>query len=322
MKTKIINILKNADGYVSGQELSDTLGVSRTAVWKAINSLRESGYEIKSSTNKGYMLNSVPFVINENEIKDNLHTRIFGKDIFILDSVDSTNTYAKELGAKGYKSGTVVVAREQTNGKGRLGREWVSQKDGGIWFSVLLRPDLSPMEISGVTPLAGLAVCKAINQYCSLNCKIKWPNDVIIGNKKLVGILTEMVAEFDAVEYIVIGIGINCNFSSFSEDIQNKATSLSIETGSKINQSKLLAKILECMEKEMLSSGCKLNTVNLQEYTKLCATIGRKISFFRANNKVSAVAMDIDQSGELIVMMNDGTTCNINAGEVTVQGIY
>ena len=196
MQKKILDILLNTDDFISGQEISERLGVSRQAVWKSINALKEKGYEIQSVTNRGYRLVSSPNYLNESSLKSLLHNRIIGKNLIVLDSVDSTNDYLKKLGNEGCENGTVVIAREQTKGKGRLGRTWQSKKDDGIAFSVLLRPNAAPSEVSAITPLAGLAVCKAIREYTKLDCVIKWPNDIIVGRKKLVGILTEMSAEF------------------------------------------------------------------------------------------------------------------------------
>ena len=243
MQGKILKLLLDADNYISGQAISEKLSVSRQAVNKSIMSLRNKGYEIESVTNKGYLLKKCPNVLNEELIKYNLKTDILGKKIKVLDSVTSTNDYLKKSGAKGEENGTIIVAREQTAGKGRLGRVWQTKKDDGIAFSILLRPELSPVEVSSITPLTGLAVCKAINDFCMLDSKIKWPNDVIVGRKKLVGILTEMSAEFDKVEYIVIGIGINVEHTVFPEEIAHKATSILLETGRHIDKNKFLSLI-------------------------------------------------------------------------------
>ncbi len=194
MQKKIIELLTKTDGYVSGSEISEQLGVSRQAVWKAINSLKEQGYKIDSVTNRGYRLVAYPPHLNEPAIEKHLKTSVIGKNLIVLDEVGSTNDYLKKLGADGCENGTVAVAREQTQGKGRLGRVWKAKKDDSITFSFLLRPKIAPSEVSSITPLAGLAVCKAIREFTGLDCRIKWPNDIIIGKKKLVGILTEMSA--------------------------------------------------------------------------------------------------------------------------------
>lgn len=322
MQKKILDILLNTDDFISGQEISEKLGVSRQAVWKSINALKEKGYEIQSVTNRGYRLVSSPNYLNESSLKSLLHNKIIGKNLIVLDSVNSTNDYLKKLGNEGCENGTVVAAREQTKGKGRLGRTWQSKKDDGIAFSVLLRPSVAPSEVSAITPLAGLAVCKAIREYTKLDCVIKWPNDIIVGRKKLVGILTEMSAEFDAVEYVITGIGINVDHTSFPEDIAFKATSLLLETGRHIDKNEFLACVLEHLENEFVKNNLELTPTALSEYTDLCATVGRSVTFQRGTRRISGMAVGISEHGELKVMMSDGTICLVNSGEVTVQGIY
>ena len=322
MQKKILDILLNADDFISGQEISEKLGVSRQAVWKSINALKEKGYEIQSVTNRGYRLVSSQNYLNESSLKSLLHNKIIGKNLIVLDSVNSTNDYLKKLGNEGCDNGTVVAAREQTRGKGRLGRTWQSKKDDGIAFSVLLRPNVAPSEVSAITPLAGLAVCKAIREYTKLDCVIKWPNDIIIGRKKLVGILTEMSAEFDAVEYVITGIGINVDHTSFPEEIAFKATSLLLETGRHIDKNEFLACVLEHLENEFVKNNLELTPTALSEYTDLCATVGRSVTFQRGTRRISGMAVGVSEHGELKVMMSDGTICLVNSGEVTVQGIY
>lgn len=322
MQKKILDILLNADDFISGQEISEKLGVSRQAVWKAINALKGKGYEIQSVTNRGYRLVSSPNYLNESSLKSLLHNKIIGKNMIVLDSVNSTNDYLKKLGNEGCENGTVVAAREQTKGKGRLGRTWQSKKDDGIAFSVLLRPSVAPSEVSAITPLAGLAVCKAIREYTKLDCVIKWPNDIIVGRKKLVGILTEMSAEFDAVEYVITGIGINVDHTSFPEEIAFKATSLLLETGRHIDKNEFLACVLEHLENEFVKNNLELTPTALSEYTDLCATVGRSVTFQRGTRRISGMAVGVSNHGELKVMMSDGTICLVNSGEVTVQGIY
>jgi BirA family biotin operon repressor/biotin-[acetyl-CoA-carboxylase] ligase len=322
MQDKVLEILTNADDYISGQEISAQLGVSRQSIWKAVNALKEKGYKIHSVTNRGYRLIALPDYLNEPALRHYLHNTIIGKNLIVLETVGSTNDYLKELGNNGAENGTVVTAREQTKGKGRLGRVWQNQKDDCLAFSFLLRPNMTPSEVSSLTPLAGLAVCKAIRKYTNLNCKIKWPNDIIVGNKKLVGILTEMSAEFGAVEYIITGIGINVGHTSFPDDIAHKATSIFLETGRKIDKNEFLASVLEEIEKEFIKNDLRLTPKALEEYTSLCATIGKNIIFGKGMQEMSGKAVGIDANGELKVLLADGSICNVNSGEVTVQGIY
>lgn len=319
---KIILEMLTTDEYVSGQDISEKLGVSRQAIWKSIKALRDKGYEIDSVTNKGYRLVSLPDYLNEESISKYLDTKIIGKNIVSLDEVTSTNDYLKTLGNEGCENGTVVTARKQTKGKGRLGRVWQSNKDDCVAFSILLRPNIAPNEVASITPLAGLAVCKAIREYTKLDCMIKWPNDIIVGKKKLVGILTEMSAEFDAVEYIITGIGINVDHTSFPEEIAYKATSILLETGRHINKNEFLACVLKYIEKDFLSNNLELTSSAVDQYTSMCATVGKNVTFTRGSRTISGVAVGIESTGELKVMLSDGTICKINSGEVTVQGIY
>lgn len=322
MQNKILDILAGADDYVSGQAISEQLGVSRQAVWKGINALKERGYKINSVQNKGYKIVSFPDALDCGVVKANLNNKIIGKNLIVLDSVGSTNDYLKKLGDDGAESGTVVAAREQISGKGRLGRVWQSKKDDNIAFSVLLRPQMAPYEVSAVTPLAGLAVCKALREYTKLDCMIKWPNDIVSGRKKLVGILTEMSAEFDAVEYIVTGIGINVDQAVFPEEIEYKATSVLLETGRHFDKNKLLACVLEHLENEFLSKDLRLSSSALAQYTEMCVSVGKRVTFMRGTRRISGMAVGVASNGELKIMLSDGSICCVNSGEVTVQGIY
>ena len=321
-QNRILEILTKSTEYVSGQALAQQLGVSRQAVWKEIKSLRERGYEIESVTNRGYRLTAMPDYLNAPAVKAALKTKIIGCELTVLDSVGSTNDFLKMRGNDGCKSGAVVAAREQVKGKGRLGRVWQSKKDENLAFSFLLRPRIAPNEVACVTPLAGLAVCKALRSFTGLDCKIKWPNDVIVGRKKLSGILTEMSAEFDAVEYIITGIGINVDQAAFPEEIAYKATSLLLESGRHYDKNKLLACLLNQLEEEFIKNNLELSPEALSEYSELCATVGKNVTFTRGSRRVSGMAVGVAENGELKIMLSDGSVCYVNSGEVTAQGIY
>lgn len=322
MQNRIAKILYSSHSYVSGQLISDKLGVSRQAVNKAVAALRSKGFEIDSVRKKGYILKSLPTALCEEAISCQLQTAVVGKSLIVLDSVGSTNDYLKELGAKGAEAGTVVIAREQTAGKGRLGRSWQSKKDDCVALSVLLRPNKTPMEISSITPLTGLAMCRAINDFCMLNSRIKWPNDIIVGKKKIVGILTELSAEFDRIEFVVTGIGINVSQAEFPDDIAHKATSVLLETGRHINKNAFVAFVLNRLERELVNSHYSLSGQAVDEYSELCATIGRQVTFTRGRRKITGMAVSVNSSGELEVMLSNGIIAKVNSGEVTVQGIY
>lgn len=265
---------------------------------------------------------SDPDILSVDGVREHLDTKLIGKKIIVLESIDSTNSYLKKAGFSGEESGTVVIAREQTSGKGRLGRKWKSNKDDSVIFSVILRPQLSLCEISAITLLSGLAVCVAVRDLCNIDCRIKWPNDIIVNNKKLSGMLTEMSTEPDGTVFTVTGIGINASQTAFESDIAHKATSLFMLTGKNIDKNRFLATILGYMEKYLTDNDCRLTEETVNEYTHLCATIGREVKFTRDNREVCGKAISVDRIGQLEVLMSDGRTEKVNSGEVTVQGIY
>ena len=260
--------------------------------------------------------------LNACAVKQMLKTGVLGRELVVLESAGSTNDILKDMAAKGASSGMVVAAREQTQGKGRLGRAWHSPKDECLMFSVLLRPNTSPRGAAAITQLTGLAVCRAIAELTGIDCKIKWPNDIIAGGKKLAGILTEMSAEQDSVDYVVTGIGINVLQSSFPEELAHKATSLLLETGKGFDQNNLLAALLARLEHCYTETRLSLTDRALGEYSALCATLGRQVSFVRGGAVHSGRAEAIAPGGELLVRLGSGETVPVGSGEVTVQGIY
>ena len=211
MKTELLKILRESDGYVSGQQLCERFHVSRTAVWKVIQQLKEEGYEVEAVKNRGYRIMATPDVITAEEISSRLHTDWMAENCIYLESVDSTNNYAKRIAEDGTPSGTLVVADEQTGGKGRRGRSWSTPKGSNIAMTLLLRPRFRPEHASRMTLLAAMAVTCGIRRVTGLEAGIKWPNDVVVNGHKVCGILTEMNTEVDYIKYVVIGIGINVN---------------------------------------------------------------------------------------------------------------
>lgn len=315
MKQKILDILSNNNDYISGEKISELLNISRTAVWKHIKSLKNAGYEIVSVTNRGYKLVSSPDILNADLIKSGLKTDFIAQNVVYYDETDSTNTQAKLH--SDMPDGTLFISEVQTVGKGRRGRSWSSPKGSGIWMSFLLKPSLLPSDVAQITLIAGLAVCRALGN----NAKIKWPNDIVIGSKKVCGILTEMSAEINCVNYVVCGIGINVNTVSFDEELSEKATSLFIETGMHHKRVPIVRKIAEEFEplyKEFLESGMK-NII--PAYRSECITIGREVSVIYQNKTINGKAIGIDNDGSLVVETAD-TTIIVSSGEVSVRGIY
>ncbi len=322
MKAKILSMLKESGDFISGETLSRKLGVSRTTIWNNINLLKSSGYVIESVTNRGYRLVKCPEALDISIISDKLDTAFIGKEIRIMQTVDSTNEEVKRCAAAGAKSGLIVAADTQTAGKGRLGRVWSSESGYGLYFTILIRPEISPTEISSLTLAAGYAVCLAIREYTGCDAKIKWPNDVIINNKKVCGILTEMTAQSDRIDFLAIGIGINVNHSTFPDSIINKATSLFLEAGEKIDRNKFFNCLIKKLDKVLSSFLVSISLEDINTFKMLCATIGRRVSVKRGNTTVEGTAVDITPRGELIIIDNENNEIPINSGEVTVQGIY
>ena len=229
MKTEILRKLRNSEEYVSGQSICNELGVSRTAIWKVINQLKEEGYVFDAVQNKGYKISSYPDVITKSEIESQLDDKNIIKKIQFFEEIDSTNTQAKLYAEQGEESGTLFVAEKQNGGRGRRGHNWISPAGSGIWMTLLLRPDIEPVNACMLTIVSAMAVTSAIKreaneQGVDIECQIKWPNDVVVNKKKMCGILTEMSAQMEAVNYVVIGIGINVNTTHFDDEI--KATAL------------------------------------------------------------------------------------------------
>lgn len=315
MKQRILDMLKSAGGYISGEKISETLGITRSAVWKHVSALKKNGYIIESVKNRGYRLVSSPDIIVEDDIKKSLNTEFVGQNIFFYDETDTTNERAKANSAE--PDGSVFIAEVQTHGKGSRGRGWTSPRGTGIWHSILLKPDISTSEVSQITLVAGLAVCRAVG----LGAKIKWPNDIVIGGKKICGILTEMSAEIDMVNYIVCGIGVNVNMESFDSEIQHRATSMYIESGVKYCRNDVIARLLnefeDCYKKFLEGGLCAI----LDEYKRNCITVGREVSVIFNKETVCGTAVDVDEKGALVVKTESGRI-SVMSGNVDVRGIY
>lgn len=322
MKTEILAMLRGTDGYVSGQELCNKFGVSRTAVWKAINQLKEAGYGIEAVSNKGYHLVSVPDVMNETELKSILNTSWAGQELFYYDRIDSTNTKAKELAEQGYPSGTLIVANQQIAGRGRRGRSWDSPSGSGIFMTLMLKPDINPNHASMLTLVAALATAKAISEVTGRQAGIKWPNDIVLNGKKICGILTEMSAQFDYINHIVIGIGINVHTEEFPEELRETASSLLLECGRHFHRADIIEKTLEYFERYY---AVFLETEDLsglmREYNAILVNIQKMVKVLDPKEPYEGKAMGITPKGELIVDTWESRKL-VSSGEVSVRGIY
>ena len=323
MKEEILRLLRSADGYISGQELCNRFGVSRTAVWKAINQLKEAGYEIEAQQNKGYRLMAAPDLMTEAEIKSLMHTEWVAKEVLYFDTIDSTNTKAQELAEKGYPSGTLVVADKQESGKGRRGRSWVSPSGTGIFMTLMIKPDINPNNASMLTLVAALAVAKGITSVTGEEALIKWPNDIVVNSKKVCGILTEMNAQFDYINHIVVGIGINVHNESFPEEISQMASSLMIEAGGKrFHRAQIIAETMSYFE-QYYDTFLKTQDLSalVREYDELLVNRNKSVRVLDPKEPFDGKAMGITPKGELIVDTWESRKL-VSSGEVSVRGIY
>jgi BirA family transcriptional regulator, biotin operon repressor / biotin---[acetyl-CoA-carboxylase] ligase len=320
-RSKLLAIFSEHEGeFVSGQKISDQLGCSRTAVWKHIEELRQVGYELEAVQRKGYRIMSKPDRVSSNEIQLGLKTEFIGRAIHYEEVVDSTQKIAHVLSNEDAPEGTVVVAEQQTAGRGRLNRSWESPKHSGIWMSIILRPKIMPQRAPQLTLLAAVAVVQAIQDLTNVNCEIKWPNDILINGKKLVGILTELQSEPDRIKAVIIGIGINANQdeSDFPEWIQNTATSIALESGRKINRAELMQVIFKKIEKlyaDYLKHGFKVIKLLWESYA---ISIGQNIVAKTLNGSIKGKALGINEDGVLLVEGSDGKIHKIHSADIEI----
>lgn len=323
MKAKILKMLRESGGYVSGQELCERLGVSRTAVWKVINQLKQDGYQVEAVRNKGYHIVDTPDVLTKEELESLMYTEWAGREVFYFAETDSTNIRAKSLAEQGVSHGTLVVADMQYAGKGRRGRGWVSATGTSIYMSVILRPVFSPVKAPMLTLVMAYSVSQAIRELEDLDVMIKWPNDLVLNGKKICGILTEMSAEIDYVNHVVIGVGVNTNEERFPDEIKQTATSLQMEKGSRIKRAGLIACIMKKFEEnyELFLQTEDLSVMR-EAYNEVLVNNARQVRVLEPGHEYDAVALGITKTGELQVEKEDGMKEEIFAGEVSVRGIY
>ena len=315
----ILKFLREKE-YVSGEVLAQKLGISRVAVWKQIQKLKDMGYKITSDQNLGYCLISRPDLLLPQEIQRGLSTNYIGKEIYYFPELKSTNIMAKEKAlhrAEGMDEGTLIIAEKQSAGKGRLGREWFSPA-GGIWLSIILYPQLFPSYISRITLMTAVAVVKAIKICTQIESQIKWPNDILINEKKVCGILTEMSAELDIINWVVVGIGINANIDlrDFPEDIQENTISLKETSGKEISRVKLVQTFLQEFEKYYEKLKRKEFSSILKEWKSCSHTLGKKIRVDIGERIITGEAIEINESGALILKKEDGELAEIISGTI------
>lgn len=345
IKTSILRMIRQSSGYVSGQSLCEALGVSRTAVWKYVNQLKEEGYEFDAVSNKGYRIVKYPDIITREEIESMLPEGLAVTNVVYYHETDSTNTRAKQAAEDGEKSGTLFITECQTGGRGRRGRTWESPAGSGIWMSLLLRPEIKPFDASMLTIVAAMGMKDAIEEIIGagdgagdedgagnsagdgagkggIHCKIKWPNDIVLGDRKICGMLTEMSAETDWINYVVIGIGVNVNTTEFDDSIKDTASSILLQTGSSVKRSDIVVAFAKHFSKYYDEFLKKCNLSGLaDDYNKALINVGRDVKIVERDGSFVAKAVGIDETGSLIVE-KDGNTQRIVAGEVSVRGLY
>ncbi len=319
IKEKIISTLLMAKGEpISGQKLADQLNISRTMVWKHLKTIEEDGYVIEAIKKKGYILKSTPDVVSKERISSFLETKQLGSHIVYYPVCDSTQNIAAEQARDGAPHGTVVITEEQTAGRGRLDRSWDSSANKGIWMSVIIRPEITPQYAPQFTLVSAVAITRAIEDLTGCRPDIKWPNDLLINGKKMTGILTELQADMDRVQSIIIGIGVNVNqeMEAFDESIQSIATSLKVETQKEVNRAALVAKILFYLEKYStiyVENGFESIKLLWEMYS---CTIGKRIRASMLRETLEGVAMGITNDGVLQLRLDNGEVREIYSADI------
>jgi BirA family biotin operon repressor/biotin-[acetyl-CoA-carboxylase] ligase len=311
----------NRDG-VSGAALAEQLGVSRAAIWARIEELRRLKYDIEAGPHFGYRLLSSPDVLHADDLLARLgETRVIGRDLRVFEQTTSTNDVVEKLARDGVREGVVVFAESQTQGRGRLGRKWVSPAHQGLWFSILLRPDFRPQMATQLTVASATALRRAIELQTGLAPEIKWPNDILLGGKKLAGILTELSAELDRVRYVILGIGVDVNLAAteFPADLRKTATSLRIETGRPVSRSELAVHILRELDRDYARVCAGQFTRVADEWEAHCSTIGREVTVQLGTRRVRGCVESLDDDGALLLRSEHGHLERITGGDVTLE---
>lgn len=323
MKREILSILRESREYVSGQQICETLGVSRTAVWKAVNSLKAEGYEIEALQNRGYRLISAPDILTEAEVGS--RRRDIWKDcpLVVFDETDSTNIQAARLADQGAPEGTLVIADAQTSGKGRRGRHWETPHGIALAMSFLLRPEFGPDKASMLTLIAAFACREAVADLTGLDPLIKWPNDIVLNGKKITGILTEMSMEADYISRIIVGIGFNVGQEHFGGELADKATSLYLETGKHYSRAELACLVMKHFAEEYRKF-CQIQNLSFLcgRYNKKLVSRDREVRILSPEEEWTGTSIGINEEGALLVRDASGRVREIIGGEVSVRGIY
>ena len=322
LDAQILNALRAArDGPVSGAELSQQLGVSRAAVWAHIEDLRSLGYDIEASPHLGYRLLSTPDVLHADDLLSRLAgTEVIGRDIQVFQETTSTNDVIEKLARDGVKEGVVVFAESQTKGRGRLGRKWMSPAKGGLWFSLLLRPELRPQEATQLTVASATALRRAIESHTGLKAEIKWPNDILVRGRKVAGILTELSAELDRIKHVILGIGVNVNLNpgDFPSELRRLATSLKAELGKPVSRPELALAILRELDVDYARIASGQFAAVADEFEQHCTTIAQDVVIRTGERQVRGRAESLGEDGALLLRTDHGRLERVIGGDVTL----
>ncbi|HWI57998.1 MAG TPA: biotin--[acetyl-CoA-carboxylase] ligase [Bacillota bacterium] len=323
LDAQILSALRAAEpGAVSGAELSQRLGVSRAAIWARLEALRALGYEIEAGPHLGYRLVSAPDVLHADDLMARLsQTRVIGRNIQVFQETTSTNDVVEKLARDGVKEGAVVFAESQTRGRGRLGRKWISPAAKGLWFSVLLRPQLRPLETTRLTVASATALRRAIANQTGLQPTIKWPNDILVNDRKVAGILTELNAELDQIKYILLGIGVDVNLSpaELPEEVRARATSLRAELGRSIPRAELAVAILAELDRDYTRITSGDFAAVADEWEDHCATLGHEVVIRMGQRQIRGRAEALSEEGALLLRTEHGHLERIVGGDVTLE---
>jgi BirA family biotin operon repressor/biotin-[acetyl-CoA-carboxylase] ligase len=321
--TQILLALRRAgSGFVSGAELSQRLGVTRAAIWARVEELRRVGYDISASPHQGYQLLEVPDVLCADDLLGLVAgNRVVGRDIRVFEQTNSTNDIVEKLARDGVKDGVVVFAESQTRGRGRLGRSWHSPARRGLWFSVLLRPDLRPQAATQLTVAAAVGLVRAIREQSGLAPEIKWPNDILVHGRKVAGVLTELAAELDHIKHLTLGIGVDVNLtaSDFPSELRKHATSLKIECGRHLNRIELAAAILRELDRAYARIRASQFEFVADEWQEHCATLGRRVTIHAGPRVLQGNAESLDDDGALLLRTEHGRLERVIGGDVTME---
>jgi len=323
LDAQILKALRAAGSEaVSGAELSHKLGISRAAIWARIEELRAVGYEIEASPHHGYRLVFTPDVLHADDLMARLGKRkVIGRDIRVFQETTSTNDVIEKLARDGVKEGVVVFAESQTRGRGRLGRKWLSPARKGLWFSVLLRPGLVPQETTQLTVASATALRRAIENHTHLKPAIKWPNDILVGGRKVAGILTELKAELDRINYVVLGIGVDVNQApgDFPPELRRTATSLAAELDKALSRAELAVVILRELDEEYARLTVGGFGSIADEWEAHCSTLGREVVIRTGERQIRGRAESLGEEGALLVRTEHGHLERVLGGDVALE---